>query len=194
MDQLTLENKRVRLIPVTLDDLDVLWGVSQKNPGLLKYSPSDISTKEKLKAYLQEAIQNRNAYVIYDKKSGSEVGCTSFGNISDQHRRAEIGWTWIGRNHQGTGLNGHVKLLMLEYAFEEAGMQRVEFKIDARNQQSRRAVEKLGAQYEGCLRSHTVMLDGYRRDTVYYSILATEWKTCKIKLKENILKNKILHS
>ncbi|NNF36017.1 MAG: GNAT family N-acetyltransferase [Saprospiraceae bacterium] len=186
MDQPTLENERVRLIPVTLDDLDGLWQVSQQNPGLLKYSPSDISTKEKLRVYLQEAIQDRNAYVIYDKNSGSVAGCTSYGNISDHHKRVEIGWTWIGRNHQGTGLNGHVKLLMLKYAFEEAGMQRIEFKIDARNQQSRRAVEKLGAQYEGCLRSHTLMLDGFRRDTVYYSILASEWQSCKHIIKENM--------
>jgi RimJ/RimL family protein N-acetyltransferase len=186
MDQPTLENERIRLSPLNMDDLDGLWEVSKENPGLLEYSPSDISTKEKLRAYLQEALDHRNAYVIYDKNVRSIAGCTSYGNTSDHHRRVEIGWTWIGRKFQGTGLNSNVKLLMLEFAFEETGMQRVEFKIDARNQKSRRAVEKLGAKYEGCLRSHTLMLDGFRRDTVYYSILAAEWKSCKLTIKENL--------
>ena len=80
---------------------------------------------------------------------------------------------------QGTGLNKNCKFLMLQYAFEQFAAERVEFRSDSRNAKSRRAMEKLGAKYEGELRSHLLMNDGYRRNTVYYSILKAEWETIK---------------
>ena len=105
--------------------------------------------------------------------SGGSI--TSFGNISTKDRRLEIGWTWIDKESQGTGLNKYCKHLMLSHAFEKLIMQRVEFKTDNRNNQSKKAIEKIGGTFEGILRSHTLMLDGYRRDTAYYSILKNEW-------------------
>ena len=177
MNHQVLENDRAELIPLSLSHLDQLWAVAEENPGLLEYSPSDITSKSKLKKYIEVALVERMAFMIIDKLNGEVAGCTSYGNISLPNSRVEIGWTWIGRKFQGTGLNGKVKQLMLGHAFEKSGIERVEFKIDARNMKSRKAVEKLGATYEGCLRSHTVMRDGFRRDTVYYSILKREWHT-----------------
>src|SRR5690606_4403529 len=101
------------------------------------------------------------------------------GSISLKDLRLEIGWTWIDRATQGSGLNKHCKYLLLSYAFENLGIQRIEFKTDSRNIQSRKAIEKIGGVYEGLLRNHTLLPDGYRRDTVYYSILKAEWEAVK---------------
>ena len=90
--------------------------------------------------------------------------------------------TWIDRNVQGTGLNKQCKHVLLSHAFDNLKMERVEFKTDSRNKQSRRAIEKVGGIFEGTLRSHTLMLDGYRRDTVYYSILREEWSAVETRV------------
>ena len=123
--------------------------------------------------------------IIFDKVKNVYAGCTSFANISNKDKRAEIGWTWIGKDFQKTGLNRHCKFLLLRYMFEHLGFERVEFRTDERNIQSRTAMEKMGAKYEGALRSHTLMNDGFRRTTVYYSILKEEWN----KLRTGFLKN-----
>ena len=104
---------------------------------------------------------------------------SSFGAISEHDKRVEIGWTWIIPPFQGSGLNYRVKYLMLQFIFEELQYHRVELKADARNKASRKAMEKLGATYEGNLRSHSLMYDGNYRDTVYYSILENEWPEIK---------------
>ena len=103
-------------------------------------------------------------------------------NIDIANERLEIGSTYLGPQFHQTGLNRNVKLLMLSYAFELLQVKRVELKTDARNVQSRTAMEGMGAQYEGSLRSHTIMTDGYRRDTAYYSILIDEWPQVKAQL------------
>ena len=93
-----------------------------------------------------------------------------------------IGWTWIGKQFQGTGLNINMKYLMLQYAFETLQFDKVEFRIDDRNTKSRKAVEKLGATLEGILRKDTLMIDGYKRNTCCYGILKEEWISIKSKL------------
>src|SRR5690606_30764355 len=90
-----------------------------------------------------------------------------------------IGWTWIGREFQGTTLNKNMKCLMLRYAFESLGFEKVEFRIDERNVRSRKAVENIGATLEGLLLSDTVMLDGFRRNTCCYGMLKTAWPDIK---------------
>ncbi len=178
--QIILENDRIKLRSLVPDDLNNLLPIAHKNPDLLRYSPSSIGTQAQLKSYIETALLQRSQgirypFISFDKKAQAYAGCTSYGNISNANDRVEIGWTWIGREYQGTGLNKAQKHLMLSYAFDELGMQRVELKTDTRNQQSRRAMEKIGATAEGVLRSHTLMSDGFRRDTIYYSILASEW-------------------
>lgn len=174
-----LENDRARLTPLKLSDAELLWPIAQ-NPELLAYSPSDIHTRELLDLYIKTAldrVKERNSYpfLIFDKQTGKVAGSTRFGNVSEYDDRLEIGWTWIGTEFQGTGLNAACKQLLLTYAFETLGYERVELRIDKRNIRSRKATEKLGCQMEGVLRHHVLMPDGHRRDTVYYSLLREEW-------------------
>ena len=182
-----LENERTRLTPLTLEDAPKLHPIALVEKDLLRLSPSSIHTEALLIKYMETAFQAkqngiRYPFLIFDKQKQQYAGSTSFGNISNPNARIEIGWTWIGKNFQRTGLNRANKFLMLQYAFETLGFERVELKTDGRNIQSRTAMEKIGATFEGALRSHTVMSDGYRRDTFYYSILKVEWPAIKEKI------------
>ncbi len=179
-----LENERTRLTPLQLEEAPKLHHIALVEKDLLGLSPSSIHTEELLEKYIETALQAkakhiRYPFLIFDKQQQQYAGSTSFGNISNPNARIEIGWTWIGTNFQRTGLNRANKFLMLQYAFETLGFERVELKTDGRNLQSRTAMEKIGATPEGILRSHTVMSDGYRRDTHYYSILKSEWHKIK---------------
>ncbi len=174
-----LENERARLTPLKAKDAGALWPIA-KDPDLLAYSPTDIHTPELLNLYITTALERvteRNSYpfLIYDKQAGQVAGSTRFGNISEYDSRLEIGWTWIGTEFQGTGLNAACKELLMTYAFVTLGYERVELRIDERNIRSRKATEKLGCKMEGVLRHHVLMTDGHRRDTVYYSMLKEEW-------------------
>lgn len=179
----TLEDKRVLISPLTLDNYLPLIPIA-KEKDLIHYSPSDISTPEKLKQYVKVALEGVNIqtvmpFIIFDKLAQQYAGSTRFGLINWKHKVLHVGWTWIGHKFQGTGLNAHMKFLMLRYAFETLNFEKVEFRIDERNHKSRKAVEKLGATLEGILRQDTIMKDGFRRSTCCYGILKKEWPTIK---------------
>ncbi|OYY04454.1 MAG: hypothetical protein B7Y76_02430, partial [Sphingobacteriia bacterium 35-40-5] len=118
-------------------------------------------------------------WVIIDKKTNKVAGCTRLAEISWRDERGQIGWTWIGSDFQGSGLNKEMKYLILTYGFEVLGLNRIEFKADERNHQSRQALLGIGATREGVLRQHMKIHDGYIRNTVFYSILRSEWDTIK---------------
>ena len=182
----TLENDRVKLTLLDLRNYKDLEFISQEKD-LILYSPSDISTPEKLRDYVQVAVdgyyhKTTIPFIIYDKVKGQYAGSTRFGLINWKNKVLHIGWTWIGHEFQGTGLNTHMKFLMLRYAFETLAFEKVEFRIDERNQKSRKAVEKLGATLEGVLRKDTLMNDGFRRSTCCYGILKDEWPNIKVNL------------
>jgi RimJ/RimL family protein N-acetyltransferase len=120
------------------------------------------------------------------KPSGRTVGSTRFGNIDRENRRVEIGWTWIGRPWQRTAVNTEAKYLMLRHAFEVWDCLRVEFKTDRLNEQSRRALLRIGAKEEGMLRSHMITATGRVRDSVYFSIIAAEWPEARARLEEKL--------
>lgn len=146
--------------------------------------PTKVSNPEELDTWIQTVAHGyksgtRYTFMIMDKATGKIAGSTSYGNISDTDKRLEIGWTWLSRDYRGTGLNKHCKFLLLRYAFEVLKYERVELKTDVLNLRSRRAMQKIGATEEGILRSHTLMHDGRRRDTIYYSILKPEWEQIK---------------
>lgn len=181
-----LENDRVLLRPIEPGDAALLAEAALHDPLMLQYSPSRIHTIPLLEEYINTALllrQNysRYTFTVYDKTSLSWAGSTSYLNISPADDRLEIGATWYGKPYQRSGLNRHCKYLLLEYSFETLHVQRVEFRTDARNQASRTAIEKIGGMYEGTLRSHMLMPDGHRRDTVCYSMLAGEWESIKSK-------------
>ena len=178
-----LENDNVKLSLLDLSNYEHLLNIAQEKD-LIYYSPSDISTPEKLKEYVQVAVdgyyhKTTIPFIIYDKRKQAYAGCTRFGLINWKNKVLHIGWTWIGHDFQGTGLNKHMKFLMLQYAFETLAFDKVEFRIDERNKKSRKAVEKIGGTLEGILRKDTLMNDNFKRSTCCYGILKEEWKTIK---------------
>jgi RimJ/RimL family protein N-acetyltransferase len=179
----TLENDRVKLSLLDLSNYERLIDVASESK-LVQYSPSKIDTPEDLKAYVQTAVDGYYhktiiPFIIYDKQKKAYAGSTRFGLINWHNKVLHIGWTWIGKEFQGTGLNKNMKFLMLQYAFEEFNFDKVEFRIDERNVRSRKAVEKIGATLEGILRNDTLMLDGFKRSTCCYGILKEEWSDIK---------------
>lgn len=125
-------------------------------------------------------------FATIDKTSGLAVGSTRFANIAREHKRVEIGWTWLAPAWQRTAVNTEAKYLMLRHAFESWGCGRVELKTNARNQTSRRAIARIGAKEEGTLRNHMLNPDGTFRDTVYFSIIESEWSDVKRSLEEKL--------
>lgn len=125
-------------------------------------------------------------FAVVDIASGKAVGSTSFMDIRMSDRAVEIGNTWLGSAAQGTRINPEMKKLMLEHAFEVAGCNRVQLKTDDRNLQSKAAILKLGATFEGVLRQHMVCRDGYVRDTAMFSIIAGEWPCVRERLEQRL--------
>lgn len=181
---LQLQNDQVLLRPLNKDDVEPFFELT-KDPAMWFYFTSDLSDKKELGDWVDDAlIQHKNktrlAFTVIDKASGKVAGSSSFGNISYRDQRVEIGWTWLGKSFQGKGINSTMKYLMLGYCFEALGFERVEFKTDVLNLPARKALARIGATEEGILRSHTLMTNNRRRDTIYYSVLKTEWERLKI--------------
>ncbi len=184
-----LENTYVKLSLLDLSNYKNLLEIASEKD-LIQYSPSNISSPESLKEYVQKAVdgyyhKTTIPFIIFDKQKNVYAGSTRFGLIDWHNKTLHIGWTWIGKAFQGTGLNSQIKFLMLQYAFEVLQFEKVEFRIDERNTRSRKAVEKLGATHEGVLRKDTLMKDGFRRNTCCYGILKSEWP----KIKQTVFKN-----
>jgi N-acetyltransferase len=185
----------VRLEPLRLEHLDELYEAGA-DPTLWKWTPAIIKDKDDMRRYISEAIdafENKSAlpFVTIEKTSRKIIGSTRFANIDVKNRRAEIGWTWINPQWQRTKINTEAKLLMLTHAFENWKCIRVELKTDALNEKSRKAIRRLGAREEGTLRQHAITDAGRLRDTVYYSILDSEWQEVKTDLRKKLLASKI---
>jgi RimJ/RimL family protein N-acetyltransferase len=140
-----------------------------------------------LRRWVETALANQEAgterpFATIDLATGRAVGSSRFMSIVPEHRRLEIGWTWIGTGYQRTGSNREAKLLQLTHAFETLGANRVEFKTHARNEQSRNALAGIGATFEGVFRNHTIMPDGSLRDSAYFSVIVEEWPGVKAAL------------
>ncbi|KUG05952.1 GNAT family N-acetyltransferase [Solirubrum puertoriconensis] len=177
---ITLENSRVRLRPLEASDFDALKQIAF-DADIWRYlttpPPRDNMA---LAAYLAQTLKDRQQgkrypFAIIDLETGRLAGSTSYGSFAMPDGRLEIGWTWLGKEFQRTGVNRAAKHLLLKYAFGELGCERVELKTDLRNHQSQEAMRRMGAVQEGVLRSHMALPDGSRRDSVYFSILRSEW-------------------
>jgi len=182
---LILETLKVRIRPLNADDYKSFLRITN-DESMWIYFTYDLSVESELKAWIGIALEdlkkrNRLAFTIVEKATGNPIGSTSFGNISYRDKRIEIGWTWISREFQGKGVNNDIKYLMLKYIFETLGFERAEIKTDILNLPARKALQRIGAKEEGTLRSHTLMTHGRRRDTIYYSILSSEWEEVKRK-------------
>lgn len=178
-----LENDRAKLTLLGMSNYRYLTEIAKQDK-LVQYSPHKIDTAEDLKLYAETAVDyyyHKTAipFIVFDKKVNAYAGTTRFMNISWKNSVAEIGSTWLGREFHGTGINMNMKFLMLQYAFEILKFDKIEFRVDERNVQSRKAIEKLGATYEGLLRKNILLLDGFKRSTCCYGILNEEWNTIK---------------
>jgi RimJ/RimL family protein N-acetyltransferase len=192
--EIILENDRSLIRPLQIDDVENLLPAATEDKNLVQYSPLPIYTKELLQHYIEIALEERRnklryPFVLFDKKANAFGGSSSYMNISSKDKRLEIGNTWIGPGFQKTGFNRNNKYLMFSFVFDQLGYERLELKTDERNLHSRAAIEKMGGQFEGIFRSHMVMADGFRRNTVYYSILKNEWIEIKNRLEKSIHKN-----
>jgi RimJ/RimL family protein N-acetyltransferase len=182
---LVLQTEKILLRPLVSADYEAFEKLTS-DPSVWIYFTYDLSVKTDLRDWVDNALnemrnKTRLAFTIIEKSTERPIGSTSFGNISYRDRRIEIGWTWISKDWQGTGVNNQIKYLMLKYAFEIKNFERVEFKTDVLNIPARKAFQRIGATDEGILRSHTLMTHGRRRDTIYYSILKTEWNEIRMR-------------
>lgn len=178
-DDIILENQIARLEPLTEAHRPLLADVAGESL-LWEFVSNPGHTNEGWQKYMDTALKLRSEkkrypFAIIDQQSGKYAGSSSYGNLSIVDHRIEIGWTWIGTDYWGSGLNTSCKFLMLSFAFEKIDMHRVELKTDVRNERARQALIDIGAQEEGVFRSHMSLQDGERRDSVYYSILREEW-------------------
>jgi RimJ/RimL family protein N-acetyltransferase len=174
-----LENDHVALRPVREQDRTPLREIAM-DPQIWRYFILRMESDAEFDAFFDLGLADQEAgrkaiFCITDKHSGRVAGSMSFCNMSEPDARLEIGWSWLGRDFQGKGINGWAKFLMLTHAFDRMGAERVEFKADRLNIQARHGLRNIGAREEGTLRSFNPMPDGRRRDVVYYSVLRPEW-------------------
>ena len=181
----TLENEMVKLRPLELNDFENLLHFSINEPELWTYSLIQANSENNLKKYIELAINGREnskeyAFIVFDKRAEKFVGSTRFYDIQIENLTLQLGYTWYGKDFQGTGLNKNCKYLLLEFAFEILKMERVEFRADYENKRSISAMKSIGCKEEGVLRSNGFKADGTRRDSIVLSILKEEWNN-KIK-------------
>ena len=183
LEEIILENSRVILRPLKKEDLENLDAVAYEKQ-IWEMGLSKITGSVELETYINTAREEKSAgqsypFIIFDKSLQSYAGSTRYMNISIPHKRLEIGSTWVNPKFQGTGLNKACKFELLQFAFEKLQFNRVELKTDVLNQQSRKAILKIGAREEGIFRSHFITSTGRIRDSIYFSIIASEWPAIK---------------
>ena len=182
----TLEGRHVKLAPMGMHHIDALWAAAQ-DPRTWEFSSAVIKGADGCRKYVETALAWHSAgtavpFVTIERSSGQVIGSTRFANIDRDHKRAEIGWTWINPKWWRTAINTEAKYLMLRHAFEEWKCMRVELKTGHKNVRSQNAIERIGGVREGTLRKHMIQPDGSIRDSVYFSILDDEWPKVKLKL------------
>jgi RimJ/RimL family protein N-acetyltransferase len=185
-----LEGRIVRLEPLSLAHLDDLARVAFVGD-LWRWTmvqPSDVTG---LRAWIEAALAtaatgSEMPFATVDRASGRAIGSSRFMSIVPEHKRLEIGWTWVGLEHQRTGANREAKLLQMTHAFETLGANRVEFKTDSLNEKANPGLLGIGATFEGTFRNHMVMPGGRLRHSNYYSVIREEWPAVKAALQAKL--------
>ena len=178
--EIILENERVLLRPLQISDGSLLAHFVKEEPDLWQYSLAAILTSVDLEKYIQSALEARGnktsyAFIVFDKLLNTYVGCTRFYDIQLNFQTTQIGYTWYSKKCWGTKLNENCKYLLLEFAFDQLGFERIEFRADNNNKRSIAAMQKIGCTVEGILRNHLPMPNGKRRDSIVLSILKEDW-------------------
>ena len=182
LEPVTLRGEHARLEPLSHDQVEGLTE-AVKDGELWKLWYTFIPKAEDMKKEIDRrlglyAAGSMLPFTVYDA-DGKVAGMTTYMNVDAANRRVEIGSTWYAKRVQRSAVNTQCKLLLLTHAFEKLNCIAVEFRTHFFNQQSRRGIERLGAKLDGILRSHQIAANGTLRDTVVYSIIASEWPTVK---------------
>ena len=190
LDRIVLEGRIVRLEPLELSHVPRLAEVAL-DPAIWRWTIARPRTEDDLRDWATAAIRAREAgtespFATIELATGRPIGSTRFLNIALEHRRVEIGWTWLAPAWQRSGANREAKLLMLDHAFDTLGCRRVEFKTDSNNEASRAALLGIGATFEGIFRKHIVMPDDGVRHSAWYSVIDDEWPAVRARLESGL--------
>ena len=174
-----LENEFVLLRPLQESDFKELVHFAVTEPTLWQYSLISADGEGNMKNYFRIAFEAKNKqtsypFIVFDKRKNAYAGSTRFYDYSEHHKTVQLGYTWYGKEFWGTGLNKNCKYLMLEFAFENLQLERVEFRADNNNARSIAAMKSIGCTKEGVLRNNCTATVG-RRDSIVLSILKSEW-------------------
>lgn len=179
----TLEDDLIILQPITREHITEMRTLSSDSDIWTWYT-EDLTDPEDLDRWMSGRLKESEngtqfTFSVIMKETGKVIGSSSYGHIDREEKCIEIGWTWLGKEYIGSGINKHMKYLMLQNAFERMEVERLELRTDETNQRSRRAMEKIGATYDGVLRNHRRTQGDRRRNTVIYSIIREEWTEIK---------------
>jgi len=181
----TLTGKYVRLEPMTGAHVSGLAAIGLEDSIWEHMLYGGMRTEDDMRVWVRDILSRSDVpFVVIHLASGRVAGATRYLNIMSHDRGLEIGGTWYGLEFQRTAVNTECKYLLLQHAFETLNCIRVQFKTDSQNERSQRAIERIGAKYEGVLRNHMILPDGRFRDSVYYSIIESEWPGVKARLEE----------
>ncbi len=191
LEPLILEGRFIRLLPLSASHAAALFDVGH-DVEIWRFMPyGSMDSLASMQAWVTLLLERQARgtdlpFVVWHRAHARPVGATRFMNADPANRAIEIGGTWFGAPYRGTMANPESKRLLLEHAFERLGCQRVQFRTDLRNVRSQRALERLGAVREGVWREHMILPDGYRRSSVFYSLLKNEWPAVKAGLERRI--------
>ncbi|MEQ9468792.1 MAG: GNAT family N-acetyltransferase [Ekhidna sp.] len=174
-----LSDQRITLEPLTAEHIQDMRKLSG-DTDIWTWYTEDLTDPDNLEKWMamrlaESKLKEKMSYAVRLNETGETIGSSSYGHIDWVEKGIEIGWTWLGKRYIGTGINKHMKFLMLSHAFEKMGIERLELRTDEQNVRSRKAMEKIGARYDGTLRNHRSTQGNRRRNTVVYSIIRSEW-------------------
>ncbi|MBS4193122.1 GNAT family N-acetyltransferase [Bacillus sp. FJAT-49705] len=183
MENIKLKNEIVCLKVMDENDIDGIFEAS-KDESIWQHMTQNIAMKEDVIHYVQKSLMAKEQeteipFVIINQKTNQIIGSTRLMDINLEHKRLEIGYTWLHPNFWRTAINTNCKYLLLRYCFENINLQRVQLKTDHANLRSQKAIERIGAIKEGILRNHMIRQDGSVRHTVMYSITKEQWPEVK---------------
>lgn len=176
-----LENHSCKLIPLNINHYPYLLEFAVHEPEIWKYSLQQAGSPELMKRYIEDALASRKSeksypFLVYDKVKGAYAGCTRLYDVDLKSSNTSLGYTWYGKDFQGTGLNKNCKYVLMEFIFDQMKFERLEFRLDSTNQRSLNALKSIGCVVEGVLRSNGYTVEGERRDSVVMSVLKDEWE------------------
>ncbi len=192
VSQFSLEGTHVRLEPLGPEHVPMLWDIAKEHlEDIFRWIPYKLQSLDDFRKFNATVLSERERglsvpFATVERSSGQIVGTTRYMNMDLANRKVEVGSTWIAPPWQRTAINTEAKYLMLRHAFETWKCLRVELKTDALNQRSRTAILRIGAKEEGTLRKHMLTWNGRQRDSVYFSILDTEWPEVKTRLEQRL--------